>query len=125
MKLSKTEYGMELALAVYDYLAQHNSIRFNHYGYCGTGLIMNHQAILYTHIDEWETYQNAVQYQPSGDYIGIIKSFSCKDDFVNWLAEQSDDSLSGKETNDAWYINNQRITKSRLESLLSANTGSL
>lgn len=104
---------------VFGYLKQHLIIRYDHMGYCGTGFVLQNDKVLYTHFDEWDTYRNGEAYKPGGKYIGIIKSFSSNQAFVEWLAEQSDDSLSGKESNDSWYINNQRITKKRLEYLLN------
>lgn len=115
---TKPCYGLELAERVYDYLLANQSIAHNHYGYCGVGFIHRDGVVLYTHIDEWELYREGVIYQPGGDYTGIIQSFADRAAFIGWLAQQSDDSLAGKESQDPWYIHNQRITKSRLLSLL-------
>lgn len=119
MKNTSQAYGQELAHKVYAYLERHLIIRYDHIGYCGTGFVLRDNKILYTHFDEWNLYTQSEIYQPGGDYIGIIKSFESKEDFIAWLAEQSDDSLSGKESGDDWYINNQRITQKRLEYILN------
>lgn len=119
IKLDTQPYGNHLAEAVYSYLCQHKIIRYHHYGYCGTGFALVEDEILYTHFDEWDTYLNKQEYQGGTEYIGIIKRFTLVQDFIEWLATQSDESLSGKESADPCYINNQRITKQRLEDLLN------
>ncbi|WP_444996724.1 hypothetical protein [Aliikangiella sp. IMCC44359] len=115
---SKEKYGKELAANILGYLKKHEKIDSNHYGYCGVGFVLNASGILYTHFDEWLTYQHGKEYIPGEEYLGIIKKFADEEEFINWLSEQSDYSLSGIETNDQWYIGNQRITKARLEKLL-------
>jgi hypothetical protein len=119
IKLNKQPYGETLAEAVYHYLSSHKIIRHNHYGYCGVGFVLVDDEIFYTHFDEWDSYLNKQDYQGGTAYIGIIKRFTSAKDFVEWLAKQTDESLSGKESADSWYINNQRITKQRLEFLIN------
>lgn len=119
MKNDKQRFGEDLANKVVDYLKEHLLIRYDHYGYCGTGFVLLDKKILYTHFDEWNSYQHGEIYKAGGDYIGIIKTFSSEEEFVNWLAKQSDESLSGKESGDSWYTDNQRITWKRLEYLLN------
>lgn len=119
MKNDKQVYGKELAQSVYDYLKQHLLIRYDHIGYCGTGFVLQGETVLYTHFDEWNLYCQKEMYKPGGDYIGIIKTFASGEEFINWLAEQSDDSLSGKESADSWYTDNQRITRKRLDYLFN------
>lgn len=120
---SKTPYGESLADKVYDYLCLHSRIAYHHYGYCGVGLVKEGETILYTHIDEWLTYQEGVHYHPGGEYLGIIQRFTSKASFIDWLAQQSDDTLSGKESGDPWYTDNQRLSRHRLEQLLATNSG--
>ena len=43
--------------------------------------------------------------------------------FIVWLAIQGDESLSGRERDDGWYPNNQRITRARLEKVLRTRSG--
>ena len=116
---SDIKYGKNLADKVFSYLESGSEISHSHYGYCGVGLIMMDDVIHYTHIDEWLTYREGVIYQPGGKYLGIIKSFTSKNEFVTWFSLQTDSSLSGNETGDDWYIGNQRITRCRLEMALS------
>ena len=119
IKLDTQPYGNHLAESVYNYLYQHKIIRYHHYGYCGTGFALVEDEIFYTHFDEWDSYLNKQEYQGGKEYIGIIKRFTSAKDFIEWLAKQTDEWLSGKESADPWYTNNQRITKQRLESLLN------
>lgn len=121
MKNSQKVYGQEFAKQVYAYLNCHRVIRYHHMGYCGTGFVLHDDKILYTHFDEWDLYSRGEIYKEGGEYIGIIKSFFSGEEFINWLAQQSDESLSGKESADNWYIDNQRITRQRLEYLLNGN----
>jgi hypothetical protein len=100
-------------------LKLHGAIKHNHIGYCGVGFVIMDEGILYAHIDEQEVYLYGDLYQHDKNYCGIIKSFKTKEEFIDWLSQQSDDSLSGKEIDDPWYVNNQRITKQRLESLIN------
>ncbi|VAW72309.1 hypothetical protein MNBD_GAMMA10-370 [hydrothermal vent metagenome] len=113
----KEKYGTLLSEQVYAYLMNKGNIAYNHYGYCGTGFVFFEGSILYTHIDEWLLYESGVDYEKGGKYVGIIKAFKTSKAFISWLSEQTDETLSGKETADSWYINNQRITKNRLKNL--------
>lgn len=121
-KQNMQAFGEALATAVYNYLSHHKIIRYDHYGYCGTGFVLVKDEIFYTHFDEWDTYRDRQEYLPGTSYTGIIKTFTSAQDFIHWLAEQTDETLSGKETADPWYTNNQRITKQRLESLFNDQT---
>lgn len=112
------QYGINLSERVYEFLKQGSSISSSHYGYCGVGFVFDKNVIHYTHFDEWLTWRGGKRYELGGEYLGIIKSFATKQEFVGWLSIQSDHSLSGFKTGDDWYINNQRITKSRLERFL-------
>jgi hypothetical protein len=40
--------------------------------------------------------------------------FSNRADFVVWLAEQTDASLSGSDLPNTWLVGNQRLSKRRL-----------
>jgi len=119
MKVSSEPYGYALAEKAFEYLVQHGTISYNHYGYCGVGFAIVEGAILYTHFDEWLTYREGTQYIQGGDYIGIIKTFYSNQEFIAWLSDQSDLSLFGAESDDPWYTGNQRINKERLLNLLA------
>lgn len=118
-RYAKDKLGDDLAQRVYEYLERNNSIGFSHYGYCGVGFVKQGQSILYTHFDEWLTYRTGKLYVPGEEYLGIIRIFPEKDAFIRWLAAESDYSLSGIESGDDWYTGNQRISRHRLEFVLS------
>ncbi|MGF1708493.1 hypothetical protein [Enterovibrio baiacu] len=111
----KQKFGIDLAESVYNLLVKGIALDFSHYGYCGVGFVYEEGLLHYTHFDEWLTWRNGTQYKPGEEYIGIIKTFSSKTEFVEWLAVQTDETLSGIEANDDWYSNNQRVTRERLE----------
>lgn len=114
----EVKIGQELAENIFLYLKKNREISHNHYGYCGVGFVLQDSTIHYTHFDEWLSYKQGVMYVPGGEYTGIIRTFEGKRPFVDWLSEESDLSLSGIETEDQWYIGNQRITIKRLLNLL-------
>ncbi|KKD59175.1 hypothetical protein RN22_17420 [Grimontia sp. AD028] len=114
--------GTELAECVYDLLIEGHAVDFCHYGYCGVGFVSEESVVHYTHFDEWLTWRCGTLYEPGGEYLGIIRSFTSKANFVEWLAVQTDHSLSGSETGDSWYTNNQRVTKDRLEHFVAKFT---
>jgi len=58
-----------------------------------------------------------------GDLRDVVLSFTKEEDFVDWLAAQSDDSLSGNDEKDFFYKDNQRITRARLFDFLSTKPG--
>ncbi|MFB9932275.1 hypothetical protein ACFFLZ_00020 [Photobacterium aphoticum] len=84
--------------------------------------VVEDNKVLYTHFDEWLTYRHGVKYVSEGEYVGIIRAFYSKVEFIDWLSEQSDYSLSGFETGDNWYVDNQRVTRKRLLHLIE-NSG--
>ncbi|MGF1770416.1 hypothetical protein L4D06_23935 [Enterovibrio makurazakiensis] len=113
------QFGRDIAERVYEQLIQGKALDYVHYGYCGVGFVSEGEFIHYTHFDEWLTWQLGTEYQPGGEHVGIVRTFISKSEFVEWLAIQSDHSLSGAEANDDWYTNNQRVTKARLEWFLA------
>ena len=112
------KFGHELSEKVYGYLIRNIRIDYCHYGYCGVGFVLEDNKVLYTHFDEWLTYRHGMKYVPGGEYVGIIRAFYSKVEFIDWLSEQSDYSLSGFETGDNWYVDNQRVTRKRLLHLI-------
>lgn len=49
------------------------------------------------------------------------KTFDSRAAFIKWLSEQSDESLSGKELNNPWLHDNQRLTIARLKSFTGSS----
>ena len=105
-------YGKELANAVATLLKTIGPIAEMHRDYCGVGFVYHAGAFLYTHFHDGEP--NLYPLHESGKS-GVIHRFSSEQDFVNWLSLQNDVSLSGAETGDSWYANNQRITLVKLK----------
>jgi hypothetical protein len=101
-----TPYGTALAEQVADALTQGRAVAFSHRDYCGMGLRYRSQQFCYG-----ELYD--------GDFIEEPQAcFATRAGFVQWLARQSDHSLSRVEEADSWYWYNQTITRERLENFL-------
>jgi hypothetical protein len=77
-------YGVALATRVADLLDGGGSIRDSHAYYCGTGFVRDGGLYCWAHIDE--------------GYCGEhLRSFERREDFIAWLAQESDHSLSHSE----------------------------
>lgn len=97
--LSEEPYGHELARAVADELEQRD-IGYRHRDYCGTGM---------------EKHGDTYTFGPILDGGMIVKhQFTGRDAFIEWLAVQSDKSLSEGEP-----YNPQDICRKRLEDWLA------
>ncbi|WP_224241791.1 hypothetical protein [Hyalangium gracile] len=113
-----TPYGEELANRVADFVSRNYCIAYSHRDYCGTGFFYLNGRFVYDHVTDGR-----------GDFEGMSKLedaialFPDRASFVAWLAQQSDESLSGKEKGDPWYTDNQRITRARLEQVLATKRG--
>ena len=95
-------------------------ILFLHRDYCGHGLA-------------WRTDPTALTLGVvyDGHLCGdVLKTWSLdeKEAFIDWIAEQSDFTLSGVDpasaafySSDPWNQGNQRITKARIQSFLESN----
>lgn len=105
-------YGKELAYSVANLLKTIGPIAEMHRDYCGVGFIYHNGVFIYTHFYDGEP--NLYPLDESGKS-GVINRFVAEQDFVNWLSIQNDASLSGAETGDASYANNQRITQEKLK----------
>ncbi|WP_205509611.1 hypothetical protein [Longitalea arenae] len=99
-------YGIALAAAVAEALT-HNSIGYGHRDYCGMGLEFRDGIYYYGEL--WDGFMMEPTLQ-----------WPSKQDFVEWLAQQSDASLARLEAADAFYWGNQTITRKRLLELLNA-----
>ncbi|MBF9222077.1 hypothetical protein [Hymenobacter ruricola] len=100
---SRTPYGPELAGQVADVLLRGARLAHAHRDYCGMGLEYRNHEFYYGEV--WDGY-----------YVEAPKAaLATRDAFVQWLARQSDHSLSRVEETDPWYWDNQTITRARLE----------
>jgi hypothetical protein len=99
---SRTPYGPDLAQQVADAVARGRSLAPYHRDYCGMAFEYRDHQFRYGEV--WD-----------GQYLEKPKhSFSTREKFVHWLAQQSDHSLSRADETDSWYWDNQTITKQRL-----------
>jgi hypothetical protein len=103
---SKTAlYGMELAGQVADRL-QSRSFGSGHRDYCGMGLEYRNGAYYYGGL--WD-----------GMMDDKVQVFPSKEEFVEWLANQSDASMARLDEMDAFYWGNQTVTRQRLLEFIS------
>lgn len=102
---SKTDvFGRELADQVAERL-QSRSFGFGHRDYCGMGLEYRNGAYYYGGL--WD-----------GMMDDKVQIFSTKEEFVGWLACQSDASMARLDEIDAFYWGNQTVTRQRLQEFI-------
>ena len=101
-----TPYGKKLALAVANKVEKGIDLANSHRDYCGKGLAFYNEKFNYVTVND-------------GNYFFDEVIFDSKSEFVDWLAAQSDETMCGKESNDKWIQDNQRITRSRLENFVA------
>ncbi|WP_343690008.1 hypothetical protein [Chitinophaga sp.] len=102
---SKTEpYGQQLAEQVAIRL-QERSFGFGHRDYCGMGLEYRNGAYYYGGL--WD-----------GMMDDKVEIFVSKEEFVGWLAVQSDASMARLDEIDAFYWGNQTVTRQRLQEFI-------
>ena len=112
--LSKEPIGAELAERVATKLVKdrgRKGLWHTHRDYCGHGLIFLDGRICLVEYDDGYAHEGSV-----------LKSWQTEADFVDWLKDQSDYSLSSTDpkekdlfTTSPFKQNNQRITRRRLE----------
>lgn len=100
---NRTPYGAALAEQVADALrrGERGFLGYGHRDYCGFGL--EYKAGEYRYGSIWE-----------GD-LEAHQTFPDRAAFVQWLAAQSDFSLSQVDTPDPWLWDNQTLTQQRLQ----------
>jgi hypothetical protein len=103
--IDATPYGEAMAARVAEVLEGGVKIMYDHRDYCGMGLLWAGSRFLYGECQDG--------YMLDGEE----RSFGSRAEFVEWLSEQSDESLSGRGL-ERVYWNNQRITKKRLEAAI-------
>jgi hypothetical protein len=104
LELQTEIYGPELASKVADAL-MHNVVGYGHRDYCGMGLEFYNGT--YSYGELWD-----------GSMMPPMKQWISKEDFIQWLAQQSDASLARLEATEPFYWGNQTITRKRLMELL-------
>eukprot|EP00854_Cymbomonas_tetramitiformis_P017198 gene17198-20459_t len=107
-----SDYGHGLASAVAKKLKT-TDCTYLHRDYCGTGFVYFSEAFYYVTVndgypDGYPDYSGISGRAENGNPPGKWES---DEEFVNWLANQSDASLCGD--------GNQRITKERLENFVN------
>ena len=101
----KTEkFGVTLAEKVAVALL-HDWVGYGHRDYCGMGLDYRDGMYKYGELHDGYMIEPTLQW-------------STKQEFVDWLAEQSDASCARLEEKDPWYWGNQTITWVRLINLI-------
>jgi hypothetical protein len=99
--------GKELAERVAKRLAMSCELSYTHRDYCGTGLTWERGKFIYGKV--WDGYVT-----------DPMMTFDSEQKFVDWLAEQTDQSLEGSDEKDHFYRNNQRLTVTRLFGFVDA-----
>ena len=99
---------MDLARRVTKYLKNQGSIAYNHRDYCGTGLFFLNGRYLHAAVDDGHP---VVLWAEERGW-----SFGDPHAFAQWLAAQSDYSLSMYDN--PQIFNNQTISRKRLEEVL-------
>ncbi len=97
----QSPYGKDLAEKVADKLLTGEQLMYRHRDYCGTGL---------------QFYENNFEYGEVHDCViwEPVHRFAAKEDFVKWLAQQSDHSMAWVEGS-RFSPGNQTINRDRLE----------
>ena len=96
----KVPFGISIAKAVADRVENGAEYHESHRDYCGMGFFYEESKYIYGTVMD-------------GFLSERVMTFNSKDEFINWLAIQSDDTLDGKEEG-AFNHNNQRITRAKL-----------
>ena len=104
-------YGAELAKKVSQKIFDNptSGVFFSHRDYCGMGIqfIKEKQLAIYAAVCDG-------QFPELESKDSSIRTFKDATELAEWLAVQSDESLSLSETGDNWLIDNQTITRLRL-----------
>lgn len=112
--------GADLAEQVAQWLSKGSVLMESHRDYCGIGLYCVEGAFVHIQVGDWglPTLVEALGLQASNQQ--ECKVFLTKNTFTEWLAGQSDESLSGRDTVPKWYQDNQRLTVYRLKQFVAA-----
>ncbi|KAL9653402.1 hypothetical protein ABK040_002038 [Willaertia magna] len=123
--LSKEKYGHSFAKQVAHHLKSLNKkLMYTHRDFCGLGLLYDNNKQQFKFCYVYDGYED--NYASNNNENGII-SFNKEDEFIEFLENQCDYSLSGADSKsvfyekDIWTRNNQRIDKKRLERMIGGN----
>ena len=98
------KYGTILAQKVADQLKL-SALTYAHRDYCGMGLEYKDGCYMYGEVQD--------------GVLEVALTFEGKNEFVEWLAEQSDASLSRLDEENSWFWGNQTVNRGRLEEFVS------
>lgn len=113
--------GLALAQAVTAQLEQGRVLAFNHRDYCGMGLQYIDGVFMYAEVQDGylPTLNNLQGDRQSGAMANMqYLLFYTRAEFIDWLASQSDHTLSGNDIADEFMRNNQRLTIKRLQEFI-------
>ena len=109
--LSHEEIGKDLAKRVASKLKNGDTLFYSHRDYCGHGLMYKDNSYHIFRIIDADI-EDAL----------TLEKFNSSEEFINFLARQSDYSLAGADckehvffTESAFELNNQRLTANRLQ----------
>ncbi|MES2506787.1 MAG: hypothetical protein V4599_08790 [Verrucomicrobiota bacterium] len=108
---SGTAYGADLAARVAFLLEEGHSLMQGHRDYCGMGLV--YQSGHYCCSEVWDGRPMDVECLRSCGQ-PWAQAFARREDFILWLAVQTDRSLSRLEAEDDFYHENQTIHRQQL-----------
>jgi hypothetical protein len=114
----RTTVGRDLALRVAELLKSGACLADFHPGYCGIGLLNVEGAFVHVQVGDWShpTLKEALEMEAKKE--SECQVFLEQSKFVDWLATQSDHSLSGSHLPDPWLRGNQRLTLARLKAFV-------
>jgi hypothetical protein len=121
MTTSSAIVGLALAQAVTNQLEQGRVLAFNHRDYCGMGLQYIDGVFMYAEVQDGylPTLNNLQGDRQSGSIANMqYLLFHTRAEFIDWLASQSDHTLSGREIADEFMRHNQRLTIRRLQEFI-------
>ncbi|KFE72016.1 hypothetical protein [Hyalangium minutum] len=109
LNVSKEPFGKPLARKVAQALSR-GDLCFSHRDYCGTGLFLSQSGhYLYATVED-------------GGPANVLREFPSIEPFVEWLAQQSDASLSRFGETDFVFLN-QTLRRQRLEEFIAGQHG--
>lgn len=112
--------GPALADAVASRLESGHVLANKHPEYCGIGLQHTNGVFIVSEVFDGELFNETqyIQARQRGDQPEFA-AFHSRAEFVAWLAQQSDESLSGKDLPQEWLRGNQRLSLGRLQAFIA------
>lgn len=105
--ISNNKVGTELAQQVAKELRNY-PLMDNHREYCGVGLFWHKGLKKYLYVRVFD-----------GCADETLIEFDTEQEFIEWLASQSDETLQGLDEENPFYRDNQRLTLARLNEFVS------